>query len=280
MMLLRARTLAMGMSGVRPVVAEALLALLNAGVTPVVPRYGSVGCSGDLAPLAHIGLALVGEGEVIDGDGAAKPAARRSARRRPQAAEARDQRRALADQRHRRDARHARARVRRRRAAVPDRGRHRRDVGRGPARHRPAVPGAPARDPSAPGPGGERGEPRGAAARLGDRRFAPSFAPRGAGLVLGALQPAGRRRRARHARLRAPHRRGGAVIRRSTTRSSSRADRSSRTATSTASRSPSRRTSWPSPRPRSARSPSGASTACSTRIVRRACRRSSPRSPA
>src|SRR2546430_2529030 len=76
-MLLRARTLAMGMSGVRPVLADALIAMLNAGITPVVPRYGSVGCSGDLAPLAHIGLALVGEGDVADAEGARKPAARR-----------------------------------------------------------------------------------------------------------------------------------------------------------------------------------------------------------
>ena len=74
-MLLRARTLAMGMSGVRPLLAEALIAMLNANVTPVVPRYGSVGCSGDLAPLAHIGLALVGEGEVFDERGARRPAA-------------------------------------------------------------------------------------------------------------------------------------------------------------------------------------------------------------
>jgi histidine ammonia-lyase len=74
-MLLRARTLAMGLSGVRPVVAEALIAMLNAELTPIVPRHGSVGCSGDLAPLAHIGLALVGEGEVVDGEGTRKPAA-------------------------------------------------------------------------------------------------------------------------------------------------------------------------------------------------------------
>jgi histidine ammonia-lyase len=73
-MLLRARTLAMGLSGVRPIVAEALIAMLNAEITPVVPRYGSVGCSGDLAPLAHIGLALVGEGEVTDAEGNIKPA--------------------------------------------------------------------------------------------------------------------------------------------------------------------------------------------------------------
>src|SRR6195256_3035901 len=70
MMLLRARTLAMGMSGVRPVVAETLIAILNAQVTPVVPRYGSVGSSGDLAPLAHVGLALIGEGVVNDSEGA------------------------------------------------------------------------------------------------------------------------------------------------------------------------------------------------------------------
>src|SRR5207245_9938688 len=73
-MLLRARTLAMGLSGVRPLLAEALIGMLNEGITPVVPRYGSVGCSGDLAPLAHIGLALVGEGEVLDGQGATRPA--------------------------------------------------------------------------------------------------------------------------------------------------------------------------------------------------------------
>src|SRR3977135_2222283 len=68
-MLLRARTLAMGLSGVRPAVAEALIAMLNANITPVVPRHGSVGCSGDLAPLAHIALALIGEGEVVGAQG-------------------------------------------------------------------------------------------------------------------------------------------------------------------------------------------------------------------
>jgi histidine ammonia-lyase len=64
MMLLRARTLAMGRSGARPEVAEALLALLNAGIAPVVPEHGSLGASGDLAPLAHCALALLGEGDV------------------------------------------------------------------------------------------------------------------------------------------------------------------------------------------------------------------------
>ena len=69
MMLLRARSLAMGFSGARPEVADGLLALLNAAVTPVVPEHGSLGASGDLAPLAHVGLVLMGEGEAVDAAG-------------------------------------------------------------------------------------------------------------------------------------------------------------------------------------------------------------------
>src|ERR671925_205679 len=65
MMFLRARSLAMGRSGARPGVAETMLALLAAGLDPVVPEHGSLGASGDLAPLAHCGLALIGEGEVF-----------------------------------------------------------------------------------------------------------------------------------------------------------------------------------------------------------------------
>jgi histidine ammonia-lyase len=64
MTFLRARTLAMGASGARPAVAQGLVAMLNAGVTPRVPEFGSLGASGDLAPLAHVGLALLGEGQV------------------------------------------------------------------------------------------------------------------------------------------------------------------------------------------------------------------------
>jgi histidine ammonia-lyase len=64
MMLLRARTLAQGLSGVRPEVVDLLVALLNRGITPIVPEHGSLGCSGDLAPLAHVALALTGEGDV------------------------------------------------------------------------------------------------------------------------------------------------------------------------------------------------------------------------
>jgi histidine ammonia-lyase len=62
MLLLRARTLAMGRSGARPIVAERIIELLNAGITPVVPEHGSLGASGDLAPLAHCALMLIGEG--------------------------------------------------------------------------------------------------------------------------------------------------------------------------------------------------------------------------
>jgi histidine ammonia-lyase len=63
LMFLRLKTLASGHTGIRPVVAETLAALLNAGITPVVPEHGSLGCSGDLAPLAHCALVLIGEGE-------------------------------------------------------------------------------------------------------------------------------------------------------------------------------------------------------------------------
>ena len=63
MMLLRANSLAKGHSGVRPVVIHTLCEMLNRGVHPVIPSQGSVGASGDLAPLAHLGLVLIGEGE-------------------------------------------------------------------------------------------------------------------------------------------------------------------------------------------------------------------------
>src|SRR6185436_10151232 len=67
MMLLRAATLARGFSGVRPAVVQQIAAVLNAGITPVVPTYGSLGASGDLAPLAHAALCLIGEGRATIG---------------------------------------------------------------------------------------------------------------------------------------------------------------------------------------------------------------------
>jgi histidine ammonia-lyase len=74
MMLIRANVLAKGFSGIRPIVAQRLCDLLNLGVTPVVPSQGSVGASGDLAPLAHIALVLIGEGEA-ELEGARMPGA-------------------------------------------------------------------------------------------------------------------------------------------------------------------------------------------------------------
>ena len=75
MMLLRANSLAKGHSGVRAIVIDTLCEMLNRGVTPFVPSQGSVGASGDLAPLAHLALALIGEGECFDDKGQRVPSA-------------------------------------------------------------------------------------------------------------------------------------------------------------------------------------------------------------
>ncbi|BAD56073.1 histidine ammonia-lyase [Nocardia farcinica] len=75
LMLLRLSTLATGRTGVRPEVARTYAELLSAGITPVVHEYGSLGCSGDLAPLAHVALAVLGEGTVRDARGELRPAA-------------------------------------------------------------------------------------------------------------------------------------------------------------------------------------------------------------
>ena len=69
MMLLRANSLSKGNSGVRALVIDIICEMLNRGVTPVVPSQGSVGASGDLAPLAHLALALIGEGDCFDDKG-------------------------------------------------------------------------------------------------------------------------------------------------------------------------------------------------------------------
>ncbi len=72
---LKAASLARGHSGVRPVVIESLVAAYNAGIVPLVPCQGSVGASGDLAPLAHMTLALMGEGDCVIDGGLRRPAA-------------------------------------------------------------------------------------------------------------------------------------------------------------------------------------------------------------
>ncbi|GAA5106729.1 histidine ammonia-lyase [Alloalcanivorax gelatiniphagus] len=75
LMLLRLSTLATGRTGVRRETAQLMADLLSHGITPVVREYGSLGCSGDLAPLSHCALALMGEGEVRDASGTLVPAA-------------------------------------------------------------------------------------------------------------------------------------------------------------------------------------------------------------
>ncbi len=74
LMLLRLSTLATGRTGVRPETARAYAALLDAGLTPVVHEHGSLGCSGDLAPLSSVALAVTGEGDVRDAEGTLRPA--------------------------------------------------------------------------------------------------------------------------------------------------------------------------------------------------------------
>ena len=75
LMLLRLSTLATGRTGVRVETAQTYAGMLDAGITPIVHEYGSLGCSGDLAPLSHVALALIGEGEVTDAAGHRRPAA-------------------------------------------------------------------------------------------------------------------------------------------------------------------------------------------------------------
>jgi histidine ammonia-lyase len=92
MILLRAQVLALGHSGVRTDLVDLLVAMLNATVHPRIPAQGSVGASGDLAPLAHLALAMIGEGEAQKGDGPFRPSAEilREARIEPVVLEAKE----------------------------------------------------------------------------------------------------------------------------------------------------------------------------------------------
>lgn len=74
LMFLRLKTVCSGRTGVRPEVAQTMADVLNAGITPVVHEYGSLGCSGDLAPLSHCALTLMGEGDAEGPDGRVRPA--------------------------------------------------------------------------------------------------------------------------------------------------------------------------------------------------------------
>lgn len=75
LMTLRLKTLCSGRTGARPVVAETMAAILNANITPLVHEFGSLGCSGDLAPLAHCAMVLMGEGRAMGPDGVESPVA-------------------------------------------------------------------------------------------------------------------------------------------------------------------------------------------------------------
>ena len=130
-MLLRLSTLATGRTGVPAATAQAYADLLNAGITPVVREYGSLGCSGDLAPLAHCALAADGRGRGPRRRRRAAACRRCVAARRDRAGRPRREGRPRAHQRHRRDARHAGAGLRRPAPAAAHRRHHRRDERRG-----------------------------------------------------------------------------------------------------------------------------------------------------
>ena len=108
LMFLRLKTLASGHTGVRPQVAQTMADVLNAGITPVVHEFGSLGCSGDLAPLSHCALTLMGEGDAEGPDGVVAARRRAARRARHRARRAAREGGPRPPQRHRRHARHAR----------------------------------------------------------------------------------------------------------------------------------------------------------------------------
>ena len=207
-MLLRLSTLATGHTGIRRETAELMAALLSAGITPVVREYGSLGCSGDLAPLSHCALALMGEGEVRDADGTLMPTADALAAAGLAPGRAQGQGGPGPHQRHRRHARDAGAGDHRPADAAEDGGHRGRDERRGADGHRP---GLRRRAPGAQAPGGARAlgrQPPRRARRLGrDGQPPGGHVPPGAGRVLAALLAAGPRRRPRHRRARGHGRR-------------------------------------------------------------------------
>ena len=201
LMLLRLSTLASGRTGVRLTVPQTYARMLNAGITPVVHEYGSLGCSGDLAPLAHCALAAMGEGHGAHAQRRPRARGRRPRGGRHPAARPRREGGPGAHQRHRRHARHAGARRRRPGPAAAHRRHHRRDERRGAARHRRGVRRRPAAAAAAPRAGRERGQPARPPGRLGDhgKPPRPGLHPR-PGRLLAALLPAGARRVPRHPR--------------------------------------------------------------------------------
>ncbi len=198
-LLLRANTLAAGYSGIDPGTLDALIAMLNAGVHPVVPEKGSVGASGDLAPLAHVALTLIGEGEAdFRGERLSSRAALGA--RGAFAGEAPSEGRARAHQRDPGDLGGSRGHHRRRAAARALGRRHRSAHSRRAFRHRRRLRSAHPRGATSPGTGGVGAEP--AATSLWKR--APEVARRvrpRPGQLFPPLHAASPRRGKRRARL-------------------------------------------------------------------------------
>ena len=197
MLLLRAHVLALGYSGVRVEVVERMVEMLNRDVIPAVPEQGSLGASGDLAPLACLALPLIGRGRILTTDGA-EPAERCAAPRGARAARAPGEGGARARQRHAGHARDRHPGAGARRTAAP-RGRcDRGDDDRGVARHRRAVRRASARAASPSRADRVGRQPAAAAPGLAHPGIAPRLAASRPGRVLAALHAAGARRLARH----------------------------------------------------------------------------------
>ena len=195
LMLLRLSTLCSGRTGVRAGTAQAYADLLNAGITPCVPEYGSLGCSGDLAPLAHCALALMGEGEVFDAEGTLTSSAAGSRGRRADSRRARGEGGPRAHQRHGRHARHAVSGPRRPGPAGHD-CRHRgRDERRGASGDRPRLRLGPSGAAASARPGGLGAQHEAAARGLRPRRVPRDRGPARAGRLLAAVRPAGGGRR-------------------------------------------------------------------------------------
>src|SRR5262249_15045375 len=192
MLLLRAHVLALGHSGVREDVIDRMVEMLNRDVIPAVPEQGSLGASGDLAPLASLALPLIGlgRGPARRRAGAPRPRGGRARARGPAAARAAGEGGSRARERPPGHARDRDPRPRPRRGARADRGRRRRHDDRGRARDRRAVRRTPPEPPATSRAGRERREPPRTARRLSDPRVAPRIPTPRPGRVLPPVRTA------------------------------------------------------------------------------------------
>ena len=170
LMFLRLKTLASGRTGVRPEVAQTMADVLNAGITPVVHEYGSLGCSGDLAPLSHCALTLMGEGDAEGPDGVVRPAGELLAAHGIAPVELREKEGlALLNGTDGMLGMLVHG-LRRPRPPLHLRRHHRRALPGGAARHRQGARARAARHPPAPGPGRLRRQHADGAGRFGTHR--------------------------------------------------------------------------------------------------------------